>query len=142
MGHIPKLTDAIFFSSGISLPQQWEPVFTSSGTELWQWELITDSGNALSILFPTRGSRDAAPVQTPPSPEWSSGSLPVSPSSLVVPSPIASPMTTPTSTILRLDALPPTLFEGYGTDLRELYTRSREAKDEFFSQCYMLMSLE
>nr|GFD21485.1 hypothetical protein [Tanacetum cinerariifolium] len=26
-----------------------------------------------------------APVQTPPSPEWSSGSLPVSPSSLIVP---------------------------------------------------------
>ncbi|GJU89544.1 reverse transcriptase domain-containing protein [Tanacetum coccineum] len=30
----------------------------------------------------------AAPVQTPPSPEWSLGSLPVSPSSHVVPSPI------------------------------------------------------
>ncbi|GKE96190.1 hypothetical protein Tco_1581045 [Tanacetum coccineum] len=80
-----------------------------------------------------------APIQTPPSPKWSSGSLPVSPSSPVVPSPIASPVTTPAATILidedqflevgaqlelhgsilhnhtqRLDALPPTLFEGYG----------------------------
>ncbi|GKE32185.1 hypothetical protein Tco_1451507 [Tanacetum coccineum] len=76
-----------------------------------------------------------APIQTPPSPEWSSGSLPVSPSSPVVPSPIASPVTTPAATISvdedqflevgaqlelhgsilhdhthHLDALPPTLF--------------------------------
>ncbi|GJS96122.1 hypothetical protein Tco_0803090, partial [Tanacetum coccineum] len=90
----------------------------------------------------------AVPVQTPPSPEWSFGSLPVSPSSLVVPSPIASPVATPTTTISvdedqflevgaqlelhgsilhdhtqHLDTLPPTLFEGYDMDLRELYTR-------------------
>ncbi|GKE29663.1 hypothetical protein Tco_1445047 [Tanacetum coccineum] len=32
------------------------------------------------------------PVQTPPSPEWSSGSLPVSPAPSTVPSPISSPM--------------------------------------------------
>ncbi|GKE92465.1 hypothetical protein Tco_1573560 [Tanacetum coccineum] len=31
-------------------------------------------------------------VQTPPSPEWTSGSLPISPSPSVVPSPISSPM--------------------------------------------------
>ncbi|GKE56468.1 hypothetical protein Tco_1495653, partial [Tanacetum coccineum] len=39
-------------------------------------------------------------VQTSPSLEWSSGSLPILPSSLVVPSPIASSVATPTSTIL------------------------------------------
>nr|GEV44573.1 hypothetical protein [Tanacetum cinerariifolium] len=44
---------AIFFSSGISLPLQGEPFFTSSGKVFWQWELITGSGNALRILFPT-----------------------------------------------------------------------------------------
>ncbi|GKG07670.1 hypothetical protein Tco_0330639, partial [Tanacetum coccineum] len=38
-------------------------------------------------------------VQTSTSPEWSSGSLPISPSSLVVPSPIASPATTLAATI-------------------------------------------
>nr|GEV57451.1 putative reverse transcriptase domain-containing protein [Tanacetum cinerariifolium] len=32
---------------------QWELVFISSGKLLWQWELITASGNALCILFPT-----------------------------------------------------------------------------------------
>ncbi|GKD45346.1 hypothetical protein Tco_1269991 [Tanacetum coccineum] len=34
----------------------------------------------------------APAVQTPPSPEWSSGSLPVSPPPSIVPSPISSPM--------------------------------------------------
>ncbi|GJX32780.1 hypothetical protein Tco_0242635 [Tanacetum coccineum] len=78
--------------------------------------------------------RRLAPVQTPPSPEWLSGSLPVSLSSPRVPSPIASLVTTLAVTISvgedqflevgaqlelhgsilydhtqRLDALPPTL---------------------------------
>nr|GEZ62605.1 hypothetical protein [Tanacetum cinerariifolium] len=91
------------------------------------------------------------PVQTSPSPEWSSGSLPVSSSSLVVPTLVASPTTTPATTIavdedeflevgaqLELygsilhdhtqhsDTLPLALFEGYDRDLRELYTKSRE----------------
>ncbi|GKB95749.1 hypothetical protein Tco_0981886, partial [Tanacetum coccineum] len=34
----------------------------------------------------------ALPIQTPPSPEWTSGSLPISSSPSVVPSPISSPM--------------------------------------------------
>nr|GEV05954.1 integrase, catalytic region, zinc finger, CCHC-type, peptidase aspartic, catalytic [Tanacetum cinerariifolium] len=77
--------------------------------------------------------------ETPPSPEWSSGSLPISPSSLVVPSPIASPVTTPVATI-SVDE--DQFLEGYDRDLRELYARSREARDEFFSQHYRLRSLE
>nr|GEY30159.1 hypothetical protein [Tanacetum cinerariifolium] len=81
----------------------------------------------------------AAPVQTPPSPEWLSGSLPVSPSFLVVPSPIASLVTTQKP---HLDALPPTLFEGYDMNLRELYSRSGEVRDEIFSQRYRFRSLE
>nr|GEZ46220.1 hypothetical protein [Tanacetum cinerariifolium] len=81
----------------------------------------------------------ATHVETPPSPEWSSGSLPVSPSSLVVPSHIASPVTTLAATI-SVDE--DQFLEGYGRDLRELYTRSREARDELFSQRYMLKSLE
>ncbi|GKC84543.1 hypothetical protein Tco_1140260 [Tanacetum coccineum] len=39
------------------------------------------------------------PTLTPPSPEWSFGSLSVSPSSLVVPTPEALPVTTPVATI-------------------------------------------
>ncbi|GJW72106.1 hypothetical protein Tco_0129023 [Tanacetum coccineum] len=108
-----------------------------------------------------------APVQTSPYPKLSYGSLPVSPSSLVVPSPIASPVTTPAATVSvdedqflevgaqlelhgsilhdhtqRLEALPPTLFEGYERDLRELYTRSGAVRDEIFSQRYRFRSLE
>nr|GEZ06935.1 hypothetical protein [Tanacetum cinerariifolium] len=85
----------------------------------------------------------AAPVQTPPSPEWSLGSLPVSPLSLVVLSPIASPVATPIATISvdedqvlkvgkqleihesilhdhtkRLDTLSPTLFADIDRDVR------------------------
>nr|GFC47422.1 hypothetical protein [Tanacetum cinerariifolium] len=82
------------------------------------------------------------PVQTPPSSKWSSGSLPISPSSPIVSSPIASPVTTLTATISvdedqflevgarlelnmsilqdhtqRLDALPPTLFADIDRDV-------------------------
>ncbi|GJY64378.1 reverse transcriptase domain-containing protein [Tanacetum coccineum] len=74
---------------------------------------------------------------TPPSSEWSSGSLPVSPSSQqFLPWSILHDHTQ------HLDALPPTLFEGYDRDLRELYTRWRDARYEIFSQCYKLRSLE
>ncbi|GJZ01324.1 hypothetical protein Tco_0519285 [Tanacetum coccineum] len=84
----------------------------------------------------------AVPVQTPPSLEWSSGSLPISPSSPVAPSPIASPVATPTTTILRLDAMPPTLFADIDRDVRELLTRSGAVRDEIFLKRYRLRSLK
>nr|GEW50360.1 hypothetical protein [Tanacetum cinerariifolium] len=46
-----------------------------------------------------QSSRSIRDKQTPTSPEWSFGSLPVSPASLTVPSPIPSPVTTPAATI-------------------------------------------
>ncbi|GJZ21717.1 hypothetical protein Tco_0558756 [Tanacetum coccineum] len=61
------------------------------------WEDIVDVTvytNIECVMPPVR-----APIQTPTSPEWSSGSLPVSPASLIVPSPVASPETTPSTTI-------------------------------------------
>ncbi|GJW23317.1 hypothetical protein Tco_0033939 [Tanacetum coccineum] len=63
-----------------------------------------------------------ASVQTPPSLEWSSDSLPISPSSTVVSLLIASLVAT-----MR--------------DIRVLYTRSRMVKDEIFSQraCFTRM---
>ncbi|GJV35072.1 hypothetical protein Tco_1407549 [Tanacetum coccineum] len=95
------------------------------------------------------------PVQTLASPEWSSGSLLVSPVSLSVPSPVVSPVTTPAATIAvdkdeflevgaqlklygsilfdhtqRLDALLPTLFEG-----ARLYKDQREIRHEDASCC-------
>nr|GEV74640.1 putative reverse transcriptase domain-containing protein [Tanacetum cinerariifolium] len=77
-------------------------------------------------------------VQTPLSREWSFGSLPVSPSSSIVPLPIASPVATST----RLDALPPTFVADIDRDVKELYTRSGVVRDEIFSQRYKFRSLE
>ncbi|GJR69374.1 hypothetical protein Tco_0015439 [Tanacetum coccineum] len=79
------------------------------------------------------------PAQTPPSPEWSSGSLPISLSSLVVPTPVASPVTTLAATIAVDED---EFLEGYDRDLRELYTRSGAVRDEIFSQRYRFRSLE
>ncbi|GJX89378.1 hypothetical protein Tco_0341392 [Tanacetum coccineum] len=100
----------------------------------------------------------AAPAHTPLSPEWSLGSLPVSPSFPIVPSPIALPVATPRATISvdedqfievgaqleihgsilhdhtqRLDAQPPTLVANIDRDVREMYTRSGAVRDEIFS---------
>nr|GEX61914.1 hypothetical protein [Tanacetum cinerariifolium] len=91
----------------------------------------------------------------------------VSPSSPVVPLPIALPMATLTATISvygdqflevgaqlelhestlhdhtqRLDALPPTLVMDIDSDVRELYTRSGVVRDEIFLQRYRFWSLE
>ncbi|GJS71632.1 hypothetical protein Tco_0704473 [Tanacetum coccineum] len=58
----------------------------------------------------------APPVQTPPSPEWTSGLLPISPSPSVVPSPISSPMIP--LTVPYLVATPATAeTEGFLTEL-------------------------
>ncbi|GJS38937.1 hypothetical protein Tco_0563980 [Tanacetum coccineum] len=70
-------------------------------------------------------------VQTPPSPKWSSGSLPISPSS-----PVGAQLELHGSILhdhtQRLDALPPTLFVDIDKDVRELYTRSGAVRDEIF----------
>ncbi|GJX58050.1 hypothetical protein Tco_0289440 [Tanacetum coccineum] len=84
-----------------------------------------------------------APVQTPPSPEWSSATIAVDEDEFLE----VGAQLEPHESILhdhtqRLDALPPTLFEGYDRDLRELYTRSGAVRDEIFSQRYRLRSLE
>ncbi|GJT30593.1 hypothetical protein Tco_0910868 [Tanacetum coccineum] len=86
-----------------------------------------DQQQAVSVVDTATSEPLVAPVQTPISPEWSSGSLPVSPSSPVVPSPIASPVATPTATI--------------SVD-HKLYTRSGVVRDEIFSQRYRFRSLE
>nr|GFB30827.1 hypothetical protein [Tanacetum cinerariifolium] len=56
-----RLTNAKFFSSGITLYPQWELVFISSGKLLWQWELITAKQlpTANEDKFPLRIQSDA-----------------------------------------------------------------------------------
>ncbi|GJZ93780.1 hypothetical protein Tco_0665983 [Tanacetum coccineum] len=90
----------------------------------------------------------APPVQTPPSPEWSSGSLPISPAPSIVPSPISSPMMP--LTVPSLVGLPAT-FEtkefltelGARVKMQEGLIRDHTAvRDEIFSQRYRFRSLE
>ncbi|GJT18712.1 hypothetical protein Tco_0877418 [Tanacetum coccineum] len=116
----------------------------------------------------------APPVQTPPLPEWTSDSLPISPSHsdvplpisspmipLTVPSPVATPAAVETEGFLtelgdqvemqggfirdhavRLEELPPNLFERYDKDIGELFTRSGAVREEIFSQRYQFRSGE
>ncbi|GJV18933.1 hypothetical protein Tco_1367953 [Tanacetum coccineum] len=71
------------------------------------------------------------PVQTPPSPEWTSGSLPISPLHSDVPSPISSPMEGLISDhVVRLEELSPALFERYDRDIGELFTRSGAGENQ------------
>ncbi|GJR59600.1 hypothetical protein Tco_1501762 [Tanacetum coccineum] len=80
----------------------------------------------------------AAPVQTPPSPEWSFDEdqfIGVG-AQLELHGSILHDHTQ------LLDALSPTLFADIDRDVRELYTRSRMVRYEIFSQRYRFRSLE
>ncbi|GJX74136.1 hypothetical protein Tco_0312731 [Tanacetum coccineum] len=84
-------------------------------------------------------------VQTPPSPEWSFGSLLVSPAPSIVPSPISSPMiplTVPSPVALPATTEAEGYLIEYDRDIGELFTRSGAVRDEIFSQRYRLMSLD
>ncbi|GJZ07966.1 hypothetical protein Tco_0542249 [Tanacetum coccineum] len=82
-----------------------------------------------------------APIKTPPSLKWLSGSLPISPSS-----PVGAQLELHGSILhdhtQRLDALPPTLIADIDRDVRDLYTRSGVVRDEIFSQRQRFKSLE
>ncbi|GJY47343.1 hypothetical protein Tco_0436406 [Tanacetum coccineum] len=139
-------------SGSIPEPERPERVSALRHPTLTTWIDLEDSIAYIDILaYPP----PAPPAQTSPSPEWSSGSLLVSPApsavpspisspmiSLTVSSPIASPVATPTATIPCLDAMPPTLFASIDRDVRDLYTRLGLVRDEIFSQRYKFKSLK
>ncbi|GJZ99312.1 hypothetical protein Tco_0671863, partial [Tanacetum coccineum] len=153
-----------------SAPESERPerVSTSRQPTLTTW---TDPEDGMVYIDVPAYPPPAPPVQTPPSPEWTSGSLPISPSPSVVPSPISSPLTVPSPVAtpaavetegfltelgaqvemqeglirdhaVRLEELSPALFERYDKDIGELFTRSRAVRDEIFSQRYRFRSLE
>ncbi|GKC50806.1 hypothetical protein Tco_1073551 [Tanacetum coccineum] len=66
-----------------------EKVSASRQPTLTTW---TDPEDGMVYIDVPAYPPPAPPVQTPPSPEWTSGSLPISSSPFVVPSPISSPM--------------------------------------------------
>ncbi|GJV70515.1 hypothetical protein Tco_1490510 [Tanacetum coccineum] len=77
-------------SSGFALePERPERVSTFRQPTLTTW--IDSEDGMVYIDVPTYPS-PVPPVLTPPSPEWSSDSLPISPAPTAVPSPISSPM--------------------------------------------------
>ncbi|GKE91693.1 hypothetical protein Tco_1572788, partial [Tanacetum coccineum] len=143
-------------SGSVTEPERLERVSALRQPTLTTW---IDPEDGITYIDVHAYPPPAPPAQTPPSPEWSFGSLHISlapfvaPSpisspmiSLTVPFPIASPVATPTATILdytqRLDAMPPTLFANIDKDVRELYTRSGVVRDNIFSQRYKFRSLE
>ncbi|GKA31794.1 hypothetical protein Tco_0718161 [Tanacetum coccineum] len=70
-------------------PERPERVSTSRQPTLTTW---TDPEDGMVYIDVPAYPPPAPPVQTPPSPEWSSGSLPISPAPSIVPSPISSPI--------------------------------------------------
>ncbi|GKB76648.1 hypothetical protein Tco_0943543, partial [Tanacetum coccineum] len=74
-----------------SIPETERPERVS---ELKQSTLITwiDLEDGIAYIDVLAYPPPAPPAQTPPSPEWSSGSIHVSPAPSIVPSPLSSPM--------------------------------------------------
>ncbi|GKG33306.1 hypothetical protein Tco_0433465, partial [Tanacetum coccineum] len=70
-------------------PERPERVSASRQPTLTTW---TDPEDGMVYIDVPAYPPPAPPVQTPPSPERSSGSLPISPAPSIVPSPISSPM--------------------------------------------------
>ncbi|GJV76631.1 hypothetical protein Tco_1508215 [Tanacetum coccineum] len=70
-------------------PEIPERVSASRQPTLTTW---TDPKDSIVYIDVPTCPPPALPAQTPPSPEWSSGSLPISPTPSVIPSPISSPM--------------------------------------------------
>ncbi|GJY68205.1 hypothetical protein Tco_0471187 [Tanacetum coccineum] len=162
--------------SSRSVPEQQgaERVYAFKQPTLNTWVDLEDgSVTPLNLIIADRVYTDipayvplAAPVQTPPSSEWLSGSLLISPSSPVVPSPsfasgypdshhignedqfieVEAQLELHGSILhvhtQRLDALLPTLVVDIDRDVREMYTRSGAVRDEIFSQRYRLRSLK
>ncbi|GJU04333.1 hypothetical protein Tco_1114671 [Tanacetum coccineum] len=79
----------------------------------------------------------APPVQTSPSPEWTSGLLPISPSPSFVPSPISSPMI---SLIVPSPVATPATAktEGFLSELGSQVEMSGAVRDEIFSRVLAL----
>ncbi|GKC05980.1 hypothetical protein Tco_0997590 [Tanacetum coccineum] len=125
-------------------PERPERVSASRQPTLTTW---TDPKDGMVYIDVPAYPPPVPPIQTPPSPEWSSGSLPISPSHSIVLSPISSPMILLTGGLIhdhtiRLEKLSPALFKRYDRDIGELFTRSGAVRDEIFYQRYWFRSLE
>nr|GEX47691.1 hypothetical protein [Tanacetum cinerariifolium] len=139
-GEVPNTFEVGHDSGSVPEPERDERVFAFRQPTLIIWVDLEDGRSYIDVPAYAPLS---PPVQTPSSPEWSSGSLTISPSPSAFPSPVPSPAASPTipsplaslATVeaecfmaelgarvefyirlthdhaIRLDALPPVLFE-------------------------------
>ncbi|GKD35655.1 hypothetical protein Tco_1251164 [Tanacetum coccineum] len=88
-GQMPSIFEVGQSSRYVPELERPEGVSALRQPTLTTWINLEDGRDYIDIpAYPP----SAPPVQTPPSPEWSSGSLPVSPAPSIVPSPISSPI--------------------------------------------------
>nr|GEY15281.1 hypothetical protein [Tanacetum cinerariifolium] len=112
-GRMPSVFKVSQSSRSVPEPETPKRVLALKQPTLTIWIDLKDSRTYIDVhAYPL----PVLLVQTPPSPEWSSGSLHVSPAPSIVPSPISSPMiplTIPSPTSL------PTMAEteGFLTEL-------------------------
>ncbi|GJV58501.1 hypothetical protein Tco_1459506 [Tanacetum coccineum] len=120
-----------------STPESERPERVSASRQptLATW---TDSEDGMVYIDVPAYPPPTPPVQTPPSPDWTSSSLPISPSPSVVPSPVSSPLTvsSPVATPAAVET------EGFLTKLGAQVKMSGVVRDEIFSHRYRFRSLE
>ncbi|GKE06440.1 hypothetical protein Tco_1398458, partial [Tanacetum coccineum] len=88
-GRMPSVFKVGQSSRSVPEPERPERVSALRQPTLTTW---IDLEDGIAYIDVTAYPLPAPPVQTPPSPEWSSSSLPVSPTPSIVPSHISSPM--------------------------------------------------
>nr|GEX70548.1 hypothetical protein [Tanacetum cinerariifolium] len=134
-GQIPNVFEVGQSSGSVSEPKRPERVSALRQPTLTTWINLKDGRTYIDVpAYPL----PVPPVQTPPSPEWSSCSLTVSPT----PSIVEMQGGLIRDHTVRLEELSPALFERYDRDIGELFTRSGAVRDEIFSQRYRFRSLE
>ncbi|GJX06194.1 hypothetical protein Tco_0194126 [Tanacetum coccineum] len=108
-------------------PERPERVSTLRQPTLTTW---IDPEDGMAYIDVPAYPPSAPPVQTPPSPEWSSCSLLISPAPSIVPSPISSPMiplTIPSPVASPAMAETERFLTQYDRDIGELFTKSGAA---------------
>ncbi|GKB03134.1 hypothetical protein Tco_0831223 [Tanacetum coccineum] len=140
-------------SDGLGLEEVEEAV-PGGQQSLRRRELALEEGDVYSTFEVGQGSGLTSefeiPERTPPLPEWTSSSLPISPLHYDIPSPISSPMVP--LTVPSLVATPATTkTEGFLTELGAQVEMQgglisdhavRAVREEIFSQRYQFRSLE
>ncbi|GKG55864.1 hypothetical protein Tco_0574758, partial [Tanacetum coccineum] len=86
---MPSVFEVGYSSGSVPESERPEGVLALSEPTLTTWIDLEDGIAYIDVpAYPP----PAPPAQTPPSPKWSSGSFPISPTPSIIPLPISSPM--------------------------------------------------